>query len=64
MRWLLFISLFLSLFAGSVAAQGTGGGVDGVLTVYTPTPLGSPVLLKLNAYYLLATYPVAPYRDS
>lgn len=64
MRWSLSISLFLALLAGNVAAQGTVGDVNEVLTVYTPTPLGSPVLLKLNAYYLLATYPVAPYRDN
>lgn len=63
MRWSLFVSLFLALLTGGVSAQGPGGDIDEVLTVYTPAPLGSPVLLKLNAYYLLATYPVAPYRD-
>lgn len=37
--------------------------VDKVLEVFTPPQQGAPVLLKLNEWYLLQSYPVTPYRN-
>lgn len=37
--------------------------VDEVLEVFTPPQQGTPVLLKLNEWYLLQSYPIAPYRN-
>lgn len=55
--------LMLSLLLGSGAAQGTGSlRVTEVLATYTPAGLGKLVLLRINAWYLLASYPAAPYQ--
>jgi len=57
--------LLLGLLSIVANAQATGQGVrvEEVLQVYNPAPRGNPVLLKLNEWYLLQSYPFAPYRD-
>lgn len=61
-RGLIYLaSLFLTV--ASAQAPAFSLAVSKTLEVFTPPPTGTPVLLKLNKWYLLQSRPVTPYRD-
>lgn len=56
------MAIGVSLSYGSVTAQGTGPlRITNTLAQYTPSELGTPVLLRINSWYLWASYPTSPF---
>ena len=58
------MAISVSTGCGLVTAQGTGSlRITSTLAQYTPSELGTPVLLRINSWYLWASYPTSPFLE-